>query len=112
MLRLLLLLLLFLTSCATLRPIAIDCAAERVGPLLHRGVAALESDGWRGAADALVAELGNTGICVIRRLAETMTGSRPQLGSSAVEGAVSVRRDEIGQRARQWLQLRRYEVPL
>lgn len=100
-----------LTSCATLRPIAVDCAAERVGPLLHRGVAALESDGWRSAADALVAELGNAGVCVIRRLAETMAGSRPQLGSSAAEGAVSERRDQIGQRARQWLQLRRYEVP-
>ena len=110
-----LLLLLPLAGCATIRPILTDCAAPAVKSLvaanLDRGVKALSGapDAWDGAVSELVSELGGLGVCVVRKIAATMPGSRPQSGEFAAP--VDPQRDLIGQRARQWLQSRKYEVP-
>lgn len=110
-----LLILLCLPGCAALRPILTDCTAPAVLELVHtnlvRGARALAGDpgAWEGAVSDLVTELGGAGVCLLQKLARTETGSRPQSG----EIAASVRsdRDLVGQRARAWLQARRYEVP-
>lgn len=104
-----------LSGCTMLRPILTDCAAPAVSALvasnLDRGVRALRGDSgaWEGAVSDLVAELGGAGVCLLQKLARTETGSRPQSGELAAP--VYLRRDLVGQRARQWLQTNRYEVP-
>lgn len=110
-----LLLLLYLSGCATLRPILTDCAAPAVKALvasnLDRGARALGGDtsAWEGAVTDLVSELGGAGICLLQKLARTEIGSRPQSGELAAP--VHSGRDQVGQRARLWLQARKYEVP-
>ena len=111
----LLLLLLCLSGCATLRPILADCAAPAVKALvasnLDRGARALAGDpgAWDSAVTDLVAELGGAGVCLLQKLARTETGSRPQSGELAAP--VQHGRDLVGQRARMWLEAHRYEVP-
>lgn len=116
MIRLVLLFLpLCLSGCATLRPILTDCAAPAVKALvasnLDRGVRALSGapDTWDGAITDLIAKLGGAGVCLLQKLARTETGSRPQSGELAAPLQTS--RDLVGNRARQWLQARKYEVP-
>ena len=115
MMRFVPLLLLCLSGCATLRPILADCAAPAVKALvasnLDRGARALAGDpgAWDSAVTDLVAELGGAGVCLLQKLARTETGSRPQSGDLAAP--MQRGRDLVGQRARQWLQARKYEVP-
>ena len=81
----LLLLLLCLSGCATLRPILADCAAPAVKALvasnLDRGARALAGapDAWDGAVGDLVAELGGAGSSIASatsRFSRTASTSR------------------------------------
>lgn len=106
---------LLLSGCATLKqiPAAVSqCVSEQAkaatAAALDGGARALSSGDFVGEFDRFALQVGfDVAVCVLEKLARTMSGSRPQGGELAAPVVAS--RDLVGQRA-QWM-LRRYQVP-
>lgn len=102
--------LVLLTGCATIQrlPSAVaECASEQLkaatATALDDGARALASGDFVGEFDKFALGVGfDVAVCVLQKLARTMTGSRPQSGE--ITAGPNAQRDLIGRRAQFVLQ--------